>query len=117
MKPNTKTRILAILFIFSLFTLWFGAPQPARAQGTPAGTAAEMLAEINALRAANGLPPLEENVLLNIAAQNHADWIAAGNSGGHTGEGGSSPTDRARAVGYNVTYVTENWAGGYGLTV
>lgn len=117
MKLNKNLRILAILSLFSLFTFWFGAPQSARAQETPAGTAAEMLAEINAYRASNGLAPMEENVLLNIAAQNHADWIAAGNPGGHTGEGGSSPTDRAAAVGYNVTYVTENWAEGYGLTV
>ncbi|MCB2213871.1 LysM peptidoglycan-binding domain-containing protein [bacterium] len=117
MKLNKNLRILAILSIFSLFTFWLGAPQTARAQGNPAGTAAEMLAEINAYRASNGLPPMEENVLLNIAAQNHADWIAAGNPGGHTGAGGSSPTDRAAAVGYDVSWVTENWARGYGLTV
>jgi LysM repeat protein len=76
-----------------------------------------MLAEINAYRASFSLAPMEENTLLNIAAQNHADWIAAGNPGGHTGAGGSSPTDRAAAVGYVVSYVTENWARGYGLTV
>lgn len=107
MKPNKKTRILVILSIVSLFTLWFGAPQAVLAQDS---RAAEMLAAINALRAANGLAPMEENVLLNIAAQNHAEAIAAGEANGHTGADGSTPTDRAAAVGYVVSYVTENWA-------
>ncbi len=109
-----KPRILAILMMFSLLGLFWGPPKPVQAQ---AGTAAEMLAEINNLRAGNGLAPLEENYYLNVAAQNHADWIASGNPGGHTGEGGSTPTDRAHAVGYTGAIVTENWARGSGLTV
>jgi LysM repeat protein len=53
------------------------------------------------------------------AAQNHANWIAATGQGGHIGEGGSSATDRALAVGYGggaSVRVTENWARGPGLT-
>jgi uncharacterized protein YkwD len=75
---------------------------------------------INNLRAANGLPPLAVNNYLVQAAQNHANWIAAGNPGGHTGEGGSSALDRAIAVGYGegqTVFVTENWARGVNLSV
>lgn len=110
MNNVKKQRILAILSILSFLSLFLTAPEPVQAQ---AGTAYEVLAEINGLRAANGLNPLAENQYLNLAAQNHASWIAATGQGGHTGEGGSSPTDRALAVGYGEgaqVWVTENWA-------
>jgi len=109
-------RILAILILFGLMLFTFGASQPARAQD---GTPYEVLAEINGLRIANGRAPLSENQYLNIAAQNHANWIASTGQGGHTGAGGSSPADRAVAVGYGEgapVRVTENWARGPGLT-
>ena len=109
-----KTRILAILLLFSLLWLVFDVPEPVQAQS---GTAAEMLSEINYYRSANGLSPLEENYYLNMAAQGHADWIAVTLQGGHTGEGGSTATDRAHAAGYTGAIVTENWARGPGLTV
>ena len=115
MKPEKKSPILAVLSILSFLMVWAVTPKPVQAQA--AGTAWEMLAEINAYRAANGLQPMEENYYLNLAAQGHADWIAETGLGGHTGEGGSTATDRARAVGYDVSYVTENWARGPGLTV
>jgi len=111
-----KTRILAILLTFSLLWLFYGTPEPVQAQS---GTAAEVIAYINALRASYGMEPLIENVYLNIAAQNHADWIAETGQGGHTGADGSTAYDRAVAVGYGAgsqAWVTENWARGYNLT-
>jgi hypothetical protein len=114
MKSFNQKRLLAAFIILGLFTLWLTAPYPVQAQ---AGTAWEMLAGINDYRAANGLGPLEENTYLNLAAQNHADWIAETGQGGHIGEGGSTATDRAQAVGYTGAIVTENWARGPGLTV
>jgi uncharacterized protein YkwD/LysM repeat protein len=116
MEPMKKHRILTILSLLIFCALFFDAPQTVWAQ---AGTPAEVLGQINGLRAANGLAPLVENVYLSIAAQNHANWIAAGNPGGHTGAGGSSAQDRAIAVGYGdgaPVRVTENWARGPGLT-
>jgi uncharacterized protein YkwD len=113
--PNQR-RILAILALFCLISPFLGAPERAEAQ---AGAPYEVLAEINGLRIANGMAPLAENQYLNIAAQNHANWIAATLQGGHTGEGGSTPADRALAVGYGggaTVRVTENWARGPGLT-
>ncbi len=109
MKQDNKTRLFAFLTIIWLAAaMVLAVSEPVSAQG---GTAAQVLAEINGLRAANGRDPLAENQYLNIAAQQHANWIAAGNPGGHTGAGGSTPTDRARAVGYDGT-ATENWARG-----
>ena len=78
-----------------------------------------MLAEINAYRAANNLGPLVENQYLNIAAQNHVNWMAETGQYSHTGEGGSTYTDRALAVGYGEglgVRVTENWARGHQMT-
>jgi len=101
----------------SLFGLFFTLPSLAHAQ---AGTPALMHEGINQLRAANGLYALSVNSYLMQSAQNHANWIAAGNPGGHTGVDGSAAYDRALAVGYGegaAIYVTENWARGYGLTV
>lgn len=108
---------IAFLAIFALLCLFFAAPETTIAQ---AGTPDEMHQGINNLRAANGLPPLSVNSYLMQAAQNHANWIAAGNPGGHTGEGGSTAYDRAVAVGYgegSQVWVTENWARGYNLSV
>ncbi|KUK46013.1 MAG: hypothetical protein XD73_1111 [Anaerolinea thermophila] len=92
------------------------APQPTQAQ---AGTAWEVLAEINAYRAANGLPPLVENQYLNISSQNHVNWMAETGIYSHTGIDGSTSTERAIAAGYgggSSVRVTENWARGPGMT-
>ena len=114
MKPKRKSPILAVFSILSFLLLGFFMPQPVQAQ---AGTAWEMLAGINSLRAANGLAALEENYYLNLSAQNHADWIAETGIGSHYEDDGSTATDRAHAVGYTGAIVTENWARGPGLTV
>ena len=114
MKSTRKSLILALLSIFSFLMVCFAMPQSVQAQ---AGTAWEMLAEINSLRASRGLAPMEENVLLNLSAQNHADWIAETGVGSHYEDDGSDATVRAQAVGYTGTYVTENWARGPQLTV
>jgi uncharacterized protein YkwD len=111
-----KQRITAILTIIWLLALLLKSPQPAQAQ---AGNAWEVLAEINAYRAANGLAPLAENQYLNISAQNHVNWMAETGTYSHTGINGSTSTDRAIAAGYgegSSVRVTENWARGPGMT-
>ena len=65
-------QFLTVTPLLSLFVLFFSVPQAVEAQ---AGSAAEVLAEINGVRAANGLAPLSENIYLNIAAQTQADYI------------------------------------------
>jgi uncharacterized protein YkwD len=109
-------RITKILTILCLSAFFLAAPQLTQAQ---AGTAWEVLAEINAYRAANGLPPLVENQYLNISSQNHVNWMAETGIYSHTGIDGSTSTDRAIAAGYgegSSVRVTENWARGPGMT-
>lgn len=91
--------------------------RPALAQ---AGSAADLIAGVNALRAANGLPPLETDPALMAAAQAHAEYQAAIGAATHSGPGGSSPRDRAVAAGYGggaAVFVAENIATGRDLTV
>lgn len=113
MPIKKKLQYLSILLIISLGVLCFIPPETIQAQ---AGTAYEVLAEINALRAAYGLDGLAENQYLNLSAQMQADYIASTGIGSHTGEGGTLAADRALSVGYNGGHVTENWAKGYNLT-
>lgn len=54
---------------------------------------------INAERDAAGLPALKVEVHLNAAAQDHSDWMGATGAISHTGEGGSSATDRIGDAG------------------
>lgn len=117
MNPYRKKALHTISLIVILLGVFLVAPEEVYAQ---AGTPAEMHQAINNLRASNGLAPLAVNNYLMQSAQNHANWIAAGNPGGHTGEGGSSALDRAIAVGYGAgqtVFVTENWARGVNLSV
>lgn len=114
MKKRTQLSLLVIFTLLCLLLLGF--PTGVQAQ---AGTPWEVLAEMNAYRASNGLDPLVENQYLNIAAQNHVNWMVLNGIYGHTGEGGSTYTDRALAAGYGeglAVIVTENWARGHGLT-
>ena len=115
MKKNNRTYLVYISLLITLI-LNFAMPSPAQAQS---GTPAEVLSEINAYRAANSLGSLVENQYLNIAAQNHVNWMAETGNFGHTGAGGSTYTDRAIAAGYGEgqsVRVTENWARGYKMT-
>ena len=113
---NKILRITAILSIITFLAICLNLPEPVQAQ---AGTAWEVLAEINAYRAANGLDPLVENQYLNISSQNHVEWMAETGIYSHTGIDGSTSTDRAIAAGYGggtSVRVTENWARGPGMT-
>lgn len=85
---------------------------PAAAQGDAVG---EVIQLVNQFRAENGLSPLVMDGSLMAAAQSHANWITATGQYGHSGEGGSTPQDRARAAGYTgIAY--ENYVYGTALT-
>lgn len=87
------------------------AARPAAAQDP----ASQVIALVNQLRASLGLYALTPNWALTAAAQGHANWMAANGSFSHTGEGGSSPQDRANAAGYQG-WVAENIVGGTNLS-
>lgn len=66
----------------------------------------------NKTRDAYGLPPLELDGRLVVAAQSHADWMARVQTLSHTGVNLSTPGSRARDVGYLWRAVGENIAAG-----
>jgi len=92
--------------------------RPARAQD-PADVD-YLLASINAVRAAQGLPPYTLNPLLAAAAQAHSEDMAAqaallleagqsiGGAVTHTGSDGSSAADRVARTGYPAIQVGED---------
>ena len=91
--------------------------RPARAQGD---VAAQVIAEVNALRAGYGLPPLTVDPILMAVARAHNDWRVATGQITHIGPDGSRPRDRAIAAGYGggrTVFVSENIIGGMGLSV
>lgn len=108
--------------IFSIFVLillsytLFARPTSSAAQS---GDAGQLIAEVNGLRAANGLPPLEVNNALMSAAQQQSNYQASIGTWTHTGPGGSRPHDRAVAAGYGAgsqVFVSENVATGINLS-
>lgn len=59
-----------------------------------------VVAQMNEERAAAGLPELKIEAHLNAAAQEHSDWMAQTGTLAHTGEGGSTPTERIEDTGF-----------------
>jgi len=84
-----------------------------------AGSGYDIIAAVNSLRAANGLPAYQVNGALIAAAQGHSDYMAASGTLTHTGRGGSNANARAVAAGYGKgakVYVSENIAGGNNMS-
>lgn len=105
-----------ILPIFILLPALFLDPEKTYAQ---AGDASQLIAEVNSLRSAYGLPPLKVNSALMSAAQKQSNYQAEIGSGTHDGPGGSSPRDRAVAAGYGggaQVIISENIAAGVNLS-
>ena len=66
-----------------------------------------MLDSVNALRQAQGQPPLQLNANLNAAAATHARDMSVQNRPWHFGSDGSSPIQRAQRAGYSGTLLGE----------
>ena len=110
-------KIIASIFVLILlsYTLPTG-PFSTAAQSNNAG---QLIADVNGLRAAYGLPPLEVNNSLMTAAQQQSNYQASIGTWTHTGSGGSRPHDRAVAAGYGAgsqVFVSENVATGINLS-
>jgi uncharacterized protein YkwD len=65
-------------------------------------TASDVIDEVNALRAEQGLRPYEVHPILMKIAQSHADYQASTGIVTHYGENGSRPYQRALDAGYPV---------------
>jgi LysM repeat protein len=61
-----------------------------------------LIAEVNALRSANGLPELIPDPILMSVSQSHADYMASIGSVTHYSADGSRPFQRSLAAGYPV---------------
>lgn len=111
-------RIIALL-LGLLVVVVFGVPEQkpivAAPPEAPAGSAVEMLEQVNQFRVQNGLPPFRYNANLSVAAQNHANWMATALYFSHTQPNGSTPQSRATAAGY-LGYVSENIVGGTNMS-
>jgi LysM repeat protein len=93
--------LIATLFLVTMLLLPGGVlAQPA--QFTADLSASEVIAEVNALRASNGLPPYEVNSILMAIAQSHAEYLASTGTMTHYSADGSRPYQRAIAAGYSV---------------
>lgn len=88
---------------------------PARACELPANAATMMAgagSAVNEARGGAGRKALRRSAQLDQAAQRHACWMAVNNVFSHEGRGGSRPSDRIRATGYNAKLSSENIASG-----
>ena len=67
-----------------------------------------MVDSVNALRSAQGAPPVQLNPQLNAAAATHSRDLSVQNRPWHFGSDGSSPIDRLARVDYQGSLVGEN---------
>jgi uncharacterized protein YkwD len=129
-----RSLILALLALIACSTLASGASVAAQATPQGAGTliflplvvgppslqtaeqqamADEVLALINAERAAAGCGPVSADRKLTAAAQGHSEDMAANNFFSHSGSNGSSFITRITAAAYPYAAAGENIAAGY----
>ena len=104
---------LACLFVI-IFSVW-----PVHISQAKTDSAYDLIASVNQLRKANGLPAYQINGSLMAAAQSHSEYQASIGSITHSGAGGSTAKSRAIAAGFGggaTVYVSENIAGGNGMT-
>lgn len=128
MKQNGRILLawlLVCLLALPLLGMGAAAPQAAKPTKTPksvtaGGNAYDVIAAVNQVRAANGLPAFQPNGALMAAAQAHSSWMASVGSISHTGQGGSDVKSRALAAGYGggaSVSVIENIYGGMNASV
>ncbi|NOD34890.1 MULTISPECIES: CAP domain-containing protein [unclassified Ruegeria] len=63
----------------------------------------EMLALINAERTSRGLTPLQLETQLNDSSEDHSSWMLDTDTFSHTGQGGSSATQRVQDAGFDLS--------------
>lgn len=127
-RPNEPLRrsrrgsgwsIASVVFLLlwgSIFQVELAAAAPRPVNLLPSPN--EVIAAVNQVRAAQGLPPYKPNAALMAAAQAHSEYQASIGSTTHTGAGGTSVLQRAIAAGYGggaaVSVIENVWGGGKG---
>ncbi len=118
-----KPAFWLITLLFLCFNLSSSPISSAQATDFLPSSAYDLIAEVNALRASNGLPAYSPNSILMSVAQGHADYMAANQTVTHYGPGGTRPFQRGLAAGYPVAgdlslggFYSENIIAGNKLT-
>ncbi|MEN8241627.1 MAG: CAP domain-containing protein, partial [Chloroflexota bacterium] len=117
MKFQAKVLLLAIVLLSWLTSS--AAPAAAAPEVSPEQLAAQIVAEINAYRQANGFSALPVNASLAYLAKTQSEYQASIQSITHTGPGGTTPKERAAAYGYaggGTFFMSEIIYGGHGAT-
>ncbi|MFI7386496.1 CAP domain-containing protein [Streptomyces sp. NPDC049813] len=111
MFSSLRSRYLAAFFAACALSV---AAVPGAHAARAGGTAADVVAAVNAERAAAGCHPVRLRSPLNRAAQAHSAEMADSGRLVHAGRDGSSPMERMRAAGYRPAYAGEAIADGVG---
>lgn len=121
--PTLKKILLLLTIVAVLFSFQIAEAQTENPNSKSPPTPAELIAAVNALRAANGLRALSVHPALMQIAQTAADGIASGNAG-HWRSNNLSLGQWLMSLGYPLSgdlaldgYRSENWTGGSDLTV
>lgn len=104
-KVSLRNGFLILAFLTGFLILNLPASQPVSAQSV---SPYDLIAAVNALRTANGLPAYEVDSYLMSFAQTHSEYMASIQSITHTRSDGSSPRDYG---------IVENIAGGTNLSL
>jgi uncharacterized protein YkwD len=111
--------LIALAGFASANLLFLTAAARRASTANDASRAAQVIAEVNALRAASGLPAyVPDPILMSVAARQN-DWRVSTGATTHTGPDGTSPKERAAAAGYGggaTIFISENIVDGTGLT-
>jgi LysM repeat protein len=112
--------IFNFLLILTLASGMLAFPEaPVKAQSNV--SAGDLIALVNSIRGAYGLPALVENSILNSECQWTAEEMASINASTHLAYlGYSGASERAVDWGFGsgkLVFVTENWYGGYTATL
>ncbi|MGB9777583.1 MAG: CAP domain-containing protein, partial [Anaerolineae bacterium] len=104
--------------VWILILLWGLVLVVGRAGAQEENPAMQFYARVSQVRLDNGLPPYGWSDLLAVAAQRHANDLAAHRLASHTGSDGSTPRQRIAEAGYaawgNGAVVGENFWTGFG---
>ena len=98
-------------FLISTFFAFCMLVPAAPVKADDSGNVYDMIAGVNAVRAANGLSPLETDGALMASAQAHAEYMANTGVCSHTGSGGTTAKQRMVNAGYGggaTVFGTEN---------
>jgi uncharacterized protein YkwD len=93
------TVLIAVLVVLSL---------PGLAQSNSTKAEQELLRAVNQQRKAHGLPALQSDEALTIAARKHAELMAQQGKVAHQFPGEPGLPERARAAGAHFTWLSEN---------